>query len=217
MRKRNSARQLILEAAEEVVLGEGAGRLTLDAVAARAGLSKGGLLYHFRTKEALLEAMIERLCSTFEARTLDHMRMVDGPVSALVAHVSAALDRNVNGSVAGALLAAVANDPKLLEPMRAHLRRWVPQLAPEAPSFADRGIVWLATEGLWLLELLDLSPLNERQRREIAARLAAIARSGELAPAARARTIGGAPRRKGGASSSSAESAAAGARRGSRA
>ena len=39
----------------------GAGKLTLDAVAERAGLSKGGLLYNFPTKDALLQAMIQRM------------------------------------------------------------------------------------------------------------------------------------------------------------
>src|SRR5262249_11737051 len=63
------------------------------------------------------------------------------------------------GNEAASLLAAIANDPNLLSPMRAHLRRWLPRLA--APSFADRAIVWLATEGLWLLELLKLSPLKQ--------------------------------------------------------
>jgi hypothetical protein len=36
----------IVDAAEEVVLRDGVARLTLDAAAAEAGLSKGGILYH---------------------------------------------------------------------------------------------------------------------------------------------------------------------------
>jgi len=90
--------------------------------------------------------------------------------------------RNAGASVAGALLAAVANDPKLLEPIREHYRRWLPELDPTGRSFADRAAVWLAGEGLWLLELFDLSPLNQRQRRQIAARLLQLAEGKELAP-----------------------------------
>src|SRR5262245_19593044 len=71
------------------------------------------------------------------------------------------------GHEAASLLAAIANDPNLLSLMRAHLRRWLPRLDAAAPSFADRAIVWLATEGLWLLELLKLSPLKQTQRRQI--------------------------------------------------
>ena len=51
----------ILDAAAELVAEIGAGRLTLEAVAERAGLSKGGLLYNFPTKEALLQGMIQRM------------------------------------------------------------------------------------------------------------------------------------------------------------
>src|SRR5262245_16643152 len=41
------ARDRIVEAAERVVTDIGAARLTLDGVAQAAGVSKGGLLYHF--------------------------------------------------------------------------------------------------------------------------------------------------------------------------
>ena len=49
MKKANStgARERILDAAESVVIEQGVTGMTLDAVAARAKVSKGGLLYHF--------------------------------------------------------------------------------------------------------------------------------------------------------------------------
>ena len=46
-RGRKSSREKILDAAAELVAEIGAGRLTLDAVAEKAGLSKGGLLYDY--------------------------------------------------------------------------------------------------------------------------------------------------------------------------
>src|SRR5690348_11094601 len=55
-----SARERLLDAAERVVAESGATHLTLDAVAKSAGVSKGGLLYHFPSKEALLEGMLAR-------------------------------------------------------------------------------------------------------------------------------------------------------------
>ncbi|QCX26267.1 TetR/AcrR family transcriptional regulator [Nocardioides jishulii] len=41
------------------LLVEGERGATMDAVAARAGVSKGGLLYHFPSKDALAEAVLE--------------------------------------------------------------------------------------------------------------------------------------------------------------
>ena len=58
---RKPSRDRILDAAAQLVGEVGSGRLTLDAVAERAGLSKGGLLYNFPSKEALLTGMIERM------------------------------------------------------------------------------------------------------------------------------------------------------------
>jgi AcrR family transcriptional regulator len=60
-RKRSSSRERILDAAAELVRELGAAKLTLDAVAERAELSKGGLLYNFPSKDALLQGMLERI------------------------------------------------------------------------------------------------------------------------------------------------------------
>ena len=175
--QRVDGRRAILDAAAQIVIDRGAGNVTLDAVAIRAGMSKGGLLYHFATKQALLQAMVDRLCTDFESRTRAHVDEA-GP---LAAYVSVALDREANGSLASALLAAIANDAGLLEPMRAHRRRWLSHLQPTSPGFADRTIVWLATEGLWVLELLELSPLNRAQRGQIRTRLLELSASARKA------------------------------------
>jgi len=53
-RLRALTRQAILQAAEAVVLRDGLGALTLDAIAAELGLTKQGLYYHYASKEALV-------------------------------------------------------------------------------------------------------------------------------------------------------------------
>ncbi len=53
-------RDALLDAAEAVVLRESIGHLTLDAVAAEAGASKGGLMHHFPSKEKLAESIDDR-------------------------------------------------------------------------------------------------------------------------------------------------------------
>lgn len=56
-----SARDRILDAFEEVLLTDGERAATLDAVAAKAQVSKGGLIYHFPTKDLLAHGLCERL------------------------------------------------------------------------------------------------------------------------------------------------------------
>ncbi len=52
--------EALLDATESVVAQRGVSSLTLDAVARNAGISKGGLLHHFPTKECLIDALIDR-------------------------------------------------------------------------------------------------------------------------------------------------------------
>jgi AcrR family transcriptional regulator len=62
-----SAKDRILDSFEDILIKEGERAATMDAVAAAAGVSKGGLLYHFPSKEA----MVEGLCQRLEALTED--------------------------------------------------------------------------------------------------------------------------------------------------
>lgn len=57
----------ILEAALEVFSGSGYRGATVDAIAARAGLSKPNLLYYFRRKQDIYEALLARLLDTWLA------------------------------------------------------------------------------------------------------------------------------------------------------
>lgn len=55
------ARDRLLAAFEHIVLAEGERAATLEAVAAAAGVSKGGLLYHFPHRRALVDATLRNL------------------------------------------------------------------------------------------------------------------------------------------------------------
>jgi len=55
------ARDRVLDAYETLLIDHGPGSATLDAVAAAAEVSKGGLLYHFSSKDALVTGLLDRL------------------------------------------------------------------------------------------------------------------------------------------------------------
>ena len=55
---RTSKRQLILESAAAIINEKGADYLTLDAVAQRDGISKGGLFYNFKIKDELIKELV---------------------------------------------------------------------------------------------------------------------------------------------------------------
>lgn len=56
-----SAREKILDAYERVLVENGERAATLEAIAKAAGVSKGGLLYHFKDKRALTSGLLQRL------------------------------------------------------------------------------------------------------------------------------------------------------------
>ena len=57
----SSSRERILDSFETALIRDGERAATMDAVAAAADVSKGGLLYHFPSKEALVDGLAERL------------------------------------------------------------------------------------------------------------------------------------------------------------
>lgn len=67
--KRNpeETRTRLLEAATRIVVEQGVDAFTLEAVAHAAGVSKGGLLHHFSSKETLILELIVHVLATFEA------------------------------------------------------------------------------------------------------------------------------------------------------
>ena len=48
----------ILDAAEVVVMRNGAAQLTLDAVAIEAGISKASVIYDYKSKQQLIKSVI---------------------------------------------------------------------------------------------------------------------------------------------------------------
>jgi AcrR family transcriptional regulator len=79
-----STRDRLLDAFERLLIEGGERSATLDAVAAAAAVSKGGLLYHFGSKEALIEGQLTRLAE-FAATDADNIRTAPaGPVDYLI-------------------------------------------------------------------------------------------------------------------------------------
>jgi AcrR family transcriptional regulator len=167
---RASSRERILDAAAELVRELGSGHLTLDAVAERAGLSKGGLLYNFPSKDALLQGMLERLIAEVTAHRagLRASRKDARNLEAWLS-VTASLETRCGDmkAVANGLLAASAENPRLLEPARVAIKEDWERLKATSADRPAAMLAWLAVEGLSSLEMHDLSPVTEQDRKEI--------------------------------------------------
>lgn len=158
-----SSKQRILQAAASVVDESGAAHLTLEAVAEAAGLSKGGLLYHFPNKRALLSGMLEYLLDRVQERAEQFTGGVEIPGIVALIEAQQARD-NVERVMSRAILAAAAEDPSLLDPAREALGRWFAAADQESPHGL---ILLLAIEGLRFVEMLNLFELSSKAQNRI--------------------------------------------------
>jgi AcrR family transcriptional regulator len=168
------SRAALLDAAIAIIARDGPGRLTLDAIARESGISKGGLMHQFRSKEAVLKALLQRQIEHFAEFTRAY---VAGPGAAAPQPVLAAQIATLREAVATprslffAVLGAAAEEPGLLSVTRETDVRTVEAIRAEASDPELATLRWFAAWGLALTALLGLSPLNDGQRELLFERL----------------------------------------------
>lgn len=173
----DSTRDRLLDAAEARLLEQGPGGLVLDAVAADAGVSKGGLLYHFATKQALVAGLTERMLRGFDAAQDDLASADAEPVGrftrAYVASTVTADGAPADGSarLMAGVLAGLGGDPARLESIRNRFADWQQRLERDGIDPVRATLVRLVADGLWLSSLLGLPPLDERLARSVLSEL----------------------------------------------
>ncbi len=183
MSRVTDTRERIVSAAEDVVIREGVGRLTLESAAVEAGVSKGGVLYHFPTRAALVTAMVHRFVVSFDA-DLDHFGAYGGkPGDFTRAYLDATVAASAPGDMrdrrlGSALIAGVAADPELLEPLRERYLEWQTSLARDGMDPAIATAVRYASDGIWLCDLFSLAPVGEHERQAVGDRLRALIAQG---------------------------------------
>ncbi|WP_395447668.1 TetR/AcrR family transcriptional regulator [Aminobacter sp. UC22_36] len=163
---RPSSREKILAAASELADIVGPGNLSLDAVAQRAGVSKGGLLYNFPTKAKLMQALVQDYLKSFEdALAAESAKRSDTPKNSLIAYIelSAQECEQKQPSAAG-VLAALAEDPDFLKPVREFKRQLLDRLKSETTDTAKLMVAFLVIEGLRSMKLFDMDILHDDER-----------------------------------------------------
>ena len=168
-RKKEIDRDRVLDAAEAVILESGGRSFTLDAVAERAGISKGGLVYSFATKDDLVHATLERVMARF--REAVHRRVGDGPtgpVELVLAHIEEALEEDDAATqVAAFLVTALVHAPDMLEPLRRYYRALLDPLKSASGENHEVRHALLAVEGIFLLRGLGFVEVSAKEQKSI--------------------------------------------------
>lgn len=143
-----AARAKLLDAFVTILLEQGERAATLESVAAAANVSKGGLLYHFPSKDALVEALAEHL-ETLAADDAELMRTApEGPATYYIrtsVFADTPLDRAI---VALTRLSQTAN-PRAQQALRRIHQGWFEALSDEVTDPAAARAVMLIGDGLY--------------------------------------------------------------------
>lgn len=179
---RESVKPELLETAYRIVQRDGVAKLTLDAVAQEAGVSKGGVLYHFPSKNALVSEMVLGLNERFEADLeTAFAQESDTPGRWLRAFVRASAWEGERGEdsltvqTGAALMAAAGNDPALLTALREKWDIWQAKAVQSGVDPATATVIRLAADGLWLTDLFGLASPTGTLRGDVIKRLCELA------------------------------------------
>ena len=162
-------RETILDAAFRVARG-GGGRFTVDAVAREAGVSKGAVLHHFPSKEALAGGMLEHHLDEFDA--LIERRLAEEPEGEtgrwLRAYVRASFEMGAGDpAVNDALLAAMATEPGLLSSFEGRFESWRRRAEADGVDRTKANLVRLAVDGLATAESFGIGAPEGEEREDL--------------------------------------------------
>jgi TetR/AcrR family transcriptional repressor of nem operon len=181
-------RERILDAAQRLVIDNGFGATTVDAVIAASGTSKGAFFHHFASKQALAEALVEQYVAGDLAMLADGLAAaaeVDDPADRAVAFVAyfEGLADEIMAGTTGCLYTSVLAEMQLIEsgtsaPIADATASWRAAYASlladaiahrdgvevDVDALADH--VWVTFEGAFLLARTTGDP--DQLRRQLA-------------------------------------------------
>ncbi|MEK3914298.1 TetR/AcrR family transcriptional regulator [Paenibacillus sp. FSL H7-0331] len=168
-KKRDLKRELILKTVSQIVSEEGVEKLTLEAVAQKAGISKGGLLYHFPNKDSLILGVIEQLSNHFvegfnkRANDDPHSK---GKWTRSYIETSFFGESDVN-DLYTAISAAQFTNPEMLQRLQYEYSEIQNKIENDELDPVRATLVRLAIDGIWFAEMFGLAPPKSDLRQKV--------------------------------------------------
>ncbi|WP_255681168.1 TetR/AcrR family transcriptional regulator [Agromyces cavernae] len=143
-----AAREAVLDAFERIIIAEGERTATLDATARAAGVSKGGLLYHFGSRHALIAGLVERLHRRIDDDVDRIHTAPDGAISYFV-RSSVALETPLDHSFVATVRLAQGGDRQAAEAIGAVRSRWLVEIGRHVADPSLALAITLIGDGLY--------------------------------------------------------------------
>ena len=172
---RTSKRDRIITGALELAHRDGFDALTFDTLAEHVGLSRGGVIYHFRTKNELLEGIANAFFERWRAEALEALGKPIAQASRaerIEALTRSVLDGEILPGEVSFMLSATPEAEMLKEAWNTLRREWVGEIRELT---AMQRVALLAVDGWWANRAVD-SDSQDPDDPEIAEIIVSLAR-----------------------------------------
>lgn len=159
-----AARDKVLDAFERLLIERGERETTLDAVAREAGVSKGGLIYHFNSRDALVDGLLERLQGLVEQDIRDMTAAPGGPVAYYLS-TSANPDAAVDRTLVAATRLLQRSHTRVGDVLAAAHQRWYDAVLAAVGDPAVARLIVLLGDGMYYESTMAGSVLPARSAR----------------------------------------------------
>ncbi|SLK08685.1 transcriptional regulator, TetR family [Arthrobacter sp. P2b] len=159
MPRKPVARDAVLDAFEALLIDVGERAATLDAVAAKAGVSKGGLLYHFPNKEALIQVLLDRL-DELAGADADAMAKAEEGAAAYFIRSSVWADTPLDRAIVAATRLAEVAHEETRRRFAAIQQRWLDEIAADVGPGLAKAVLYMG-DGLYFNAMLAVGPVPE--------------------------------------------------------
>jgi AcrR family transcriptional regulator len=163
-------RETILQAAAQIIVRLGVTAFTIDAVAGEAGITKGGVLHHFPSKEALIDGSIDQVIESFRQRL--EMELATEPEGAagrwLRAYIRTVFSMEYGDkNLIPALAAAVAADHQIVERIRHSFESSHRSAMEDGLDPVEATIIRFAVDGIVFARALSIDVLDAEMSRNV--------------------------------------------------
>jgi len=168
-----TVKERILLEANKVIAEKGLNRFTLEEVAKEAGVSKGGLLHYYPSKDKLIKGLIENYIVTLEAKVSNIQQTISNhtPHNWLISFIHEQFNQcKIDSTTMYGLLAAVASNQELLEPVLEKRKEWFEKINKSKDPIMGI-IISFACDGIAFSNLLGLEVFPEDIKAKLMNRL----------------------------------------------
>lgn len=163
-------RAAVLKAAAQVIARLGVGAFTIESVAQEAGVTKGGVLHHFPSKEALIHGLIDWVIDAFNAQLEQELNAEpEGKpgrwLRAYIRTIFSVRDDDIH--LIPALANAVAGDQQKLSQIRRSIEASQQAAVQDGLDPIQAVIIRTAVDGVVFAQALGIDVLDDETKHKV--------------------------------------------------